>query len=433
MDDEFVDPRANGELAATELRTTRAVRERCGQLLDRARLGHSAWFEVDEAALPALADRLAETAPHVERAHRGLPYAFWRHLDAGLPRWRATLDPLTAALPPGEQAHAWVDLAALGALAIDPGRDGPAGWAYTDVTEARHAWQPRRAPGGRRLAGPAGLACALFHAFTAGLFSGRPDRPCQADALGLRAVVDDRLAQAFQVHPGNPLPGLPALAIQLRRLGEILSEQAEVFGDEGRPAGLFDLLVTPYGLGVPPTADVDAHDLLSQLLATLCPVLAGTPSPGGIALGDCWRHPAVRGPGPSDGWVPFHERLQWMARSLLAPFEWAGVHTRGLAGLTPLAHAAHGSLLLDAGVLRLRNPALATTAWRPGDEIVVEWRALTVALVERAWTQARAATGTGAATDFEGVSTQAGLELARQLRAGRPALAVGGTGTEPEA
>ena len=74
-----------------------------------------------------------------------------------------------------------------------------------------------------------------------------PTQPLQADAAGLRGSVTDRLAAAFQVERGNPLVGLDGRATLLRRLGEALREQPEVFGDDGRPGGLFDALVGPYG------------------------------------------------------------------------------------------------------------------------------------------------------------------------------------------
>jgi hypothetical protein len=75
-----------------------------------------------------------------------------------------------------------------------------------------------------------------------------------------------------------------------------------------------------------------------------------------VPLGDCWRHPAVRGEGLSDGWVPFHKLSQWLTYSLLEPFAWAGVKVRGLDKLTGLPEYRNGGLLLDTGVLRLRDP-----------------------------------------------------------------------------
>ena len=89
-------------------------------------------------------------------------------------------------------------------------------------------------------------------------------------------------------------------AILLRRLGEAMSEQPEAFGEDGRPSGLFDTMVSPLGPEVPPTADVTAHDILSEILMTLSGIWpAGNSHRRRVPLGDCWRHAAVRGEGLS--------------------------------------------------------------------------------------------------------------------------------------
>ena len=55
---------------------------------------------------------------------------------------------------------------------------------------------------------------------------------------------------------------------------------------------------------------------------------------------------------------------------------------RGLEALTALPEYRNGGLLIDSGLLRLRDEAAASEIWQPGDEIIVEWRALTVALLD---------------------------------------------------
>jgi hypothetical protein len=187
---------------------------------------------------------------------------------------------------------------------------------------------------------------ASFHAFTSGLLFFRPGASA-AGRRGRPARPGDRPAgDAFQVSEVNPLVGLVGRATLLRRLGEAMNEQPEIFGDDGRPGGLFDALVGPYGPAAPPTAEITAHQILSLLLDTLSRIWPsanavdsiaadGSDSAGGIgsgdpalALGDCWRHSAVRGPGLTNGWMPFHKLSQWLTYSLLEPFEWAGVKVR---------------------------------------------------------------------------------------------------------
>ena len=54
----------------------------------------------------------------------------------------------------------------------------------------------------------------------------------------------------------------------------------------------------------------------------------------------------------------------------------------GLGALTGLPEYRNGGLLLDTGVVALRDPELADRTWTVADELVVEWRALTVALLD---------------------------------------------------
>ncbi len=366
-DDRFIDARANGELAAEALRNPLAVRERCGQLLARARRGESPWFTVHEDALDALAGPVADRLQQLSASGPLRLPSFWRLLEAGGIDRRARLRDLLSAWTPGEHAHALVDLAMIGVLlGDDPGPE----WHYTEPAT------------GRAYTGAQGLALATFHAFCAGLFSSHPRRATQADRLGLRALPRDRLAQALQVSGANPVAHLDARCVRLRRLGELMGEMPQVFGAEGRPGALFDLLIGAYGLGVPHTADLDAGDLLAQLLISLSGLWADGPQLGGVPLGDCVPHRAVRGPGDSDGWLPLHTLMQRLALSLLEPFEWSGVEIRGELGLTGLADEPPAHALLQAGVLQWRDPALGTHRWRRDEEPLAEWRGLTVALLD---------------------------------------------------
>jgi hypothetical protein len=215
----------------------------------------------------------------------------------------------------------------------------------------------------------------------------------------------------------------------------VLSEQPEVFGDEvARPGGLFDMLVSPLGPGAPRTASVAAHDILSQLLMSLSGIWPSSNAIGHVPLGDCWRHEAVRGEGLTDGWVPFHKLSQWLTYSLLEPLAWGGVQVRGLDALTALPEYRNGGLLLDSGLLRLRDDAAARETWQPGDEIIVEWRALTVALMDEVADEVRRQLGLDEnrlplACVLEGGTWAAGRELAERHRNGLPPLRVASDGT----
>jgi hypothetical protein len=408
------------EHAADILRTTTAVRERCGQLLARARRGESQWWTVHD-------DRLADAARAVtaatrERYPKGhIPFhSRWRHFEAGGVDRKAELEQLLQGHDTTVKACAMVDLTVVSVL-LDAGAG--AGWKYVEPSS------------GKTFTRSEGLAVASFHAFTSGLFSSDKAHPLQADADGLRALLTDHLASAFQVGPSNPMVGLEGRAVLLRRLGEVMSEQPEVFGDDPpRPSGIFDLLVTPHGSQVPHTADITAHDILSALLMSLSGIWPAGNNIGGIPLGDCWRHSAVRGEGASDGWVPFHKLSQWLTYSLLEPFAWAGVNVRGLEALTGLPEYRNGGLLVDSGVLQPKDASVHALVWQPGDELIVEWRALTVALLDELAVPVRKELGLDEhhlplARVLEGGTWAAGRGYAQRLRNGLPPFTVASDGT----
>ena len=79
-----------------------------------------------------------------------------------------------------------------------------------------------------------------------------------------------------------------------------------------------------------------------------------------------WPHPAAGGDGPDAGWVPFHKLSQWLAYSLLEPFEWAGVQVHEVDALTGLPEYRNGGLLLDAGVIVPRDANFAQHAVQAG-------------------------------------------------------------------
>jgi hypothetical protein len=152
----------------------------------------------------------------------------------------------------------------------------------------------------------------------------------------------------------------------------------------------------------------------------------------GVALGDAWRHLHAGGEGPTAGWVPFHKLSQWLAYSLFEPFEMAGARVVDRDALTGLPEYRNGGLLLDTGVLALVDPAAARTTHDVGSELVVEWRALTVALLDEVAARVRERLGRPdlpLACVLEGGTWAAGRELAQQLRGGDPPLAIRSDGT----
>jgi hypothetical protein len=402
-----LDPDADqAQDAAAALRSTTAIRDRARELLARARRGESAWFVVDDGALGAAA---AEVADVTRTRYPDLSIPFhsrWRHFEAGGIDRRSESNV-------GLDVRAMIDLAVVSVL-LDAGA-GP-DWGYDEAAT------------GRRFTRSEGLGVASWHAFTNGLFSSDATDPLRADAAALCALDADRLAEAFQVGHENPLVGLDGRVAVLHRLGETLTARPEAFAAQDRPGGLFDVLVAGN------RTSVEAHDILSLLLTSLSGIWPAQNTIGDQPLGDCWWHPAVPGAGLTRGWMPFHKLSQWLTYSLLEPFQWAGIRVDDLDALTGLPEYRNGGLLLDTGVLRLRDPAWATTEWTVGDELVVEWRALTVALLDELAPLVRSALGVDAhlmplACVLEGGTWAAGRMLARRLRDGLPPLTIVSDGT----
>ncbi len=296
---------------------------------------------------------------------------------------------------------------------------GAGGWRYAE-------------PGtGLTLSRSEGLAVASLRAFEAGLFAA--EGGMRADAGGLARIDAAALARAFQVDTGNPLPGLEGRAALLRGLGAALLARPDLFGrDDPRVGRLFDHLAGG-------RATVAARDILAAVLEGFGPVWPSRIVLAGRSLGDVWRYPDLPlepgAPAGSAGLVPFHKLSQWLAYSLIEVFEDAGVPVTGIEALTGLPEYRNGGLFLDLGVLRLRDPGLADAPLPPGHPAVVEWRALTVALLDRIAPPLRAWLGRDEAALplsrlLEGGTWAAGRQAAAERRAdGGPPLRILSDGT----
>jgi hypothetical protein len=256
--------------------------------------------------------------------------------------------------------------------------------------------------------------------FEAGIFSAGGAARLRADADALARLDAGTLAEGFQVGDANPMVGLDGRAALLRRLGDQVRARPDLFGtaDAPRPGGLYDVLAARADRGRLPAAAI-----LELLLEALGPIWADRLVVDGVPLGDCWRHPAIRRDDASDGLVPLHKLSQWLAYSLIEPLEAAAIEVVGIEGLTGLAEYRNGGLFVDTGVLRLADPADAGRPHRVSAPLIVAWRAMTVALLDRLAPLVRARLGVGE-QDFplacllEGGTWQAGRRLAAERRPG---------------
>lgn len=390
--------------AALSLLSARAVRDRAHRLLAIGREDRLPHFRVDLQRMDAAVDLVLEVT---RKAYPSLDVPFhsrWRHfVMAGDDRWQARAA-ATAWHDRAARARAEFDLAITSVL-LDAGA-GPS-WRYCDPQT------------GAAVGRSEGLGLASLAMFCDGTFSMVHDEPLRADAGVLADLTADTLRRGMQVADANPLVGLDGRADLLRRLGVLVLSNPDVFGinDSPRPGGLFDHLAGLAGRG-----ELPAPVILSELLKQFGPVWPSRLTLGGVALGDCWRHPALTTADPTSGLMPLHKLSQWLAYSLIEPLQTAGIAVTEIDGLTGLAEYRNGGLFVDIGVLTFRDSADAARDHDVASTLVVEWRALTVALLDDLAERLRRRLGRDAtslplAKILEGGSWAAGRVLARQFRA----------------
>jgi hypothetical protein len=385
-----------------------AVRERAHEMLDIAIDGGIEGWAVD---LSRLGDAAERTAAVTRERYPDLAIPFharWRHFVAG--------ETVFAAGDAAARARAAFDLVILSVL-LDAGA-GP-GWSYREPVT------------GAILNRSEGLAVASQWLFEMGIFSAGLD-PQRVEGAALADLGPGILASGFQVSDANPLLGLEGRTALLRRLGAQVLARPDLFAtaDGPRPGGLYDVLAARADGGRLP-----APAILELLLEALGPIWADRLVIAGVPLGDCWRHPAIRRSDASDGLVPLHKLSQWLAYSLIEPLEAAGIEIVDIDGLTGLAEYRNGGLFVDCGILTLTDPAAAERTHNVSDPLIVAWRAMTVALLDRLAPHVRTLLGVSEerfplARMLEGGTWMAGRRIAAERRAdGGPPFTIISDGT----
>lgn len=293
-------------------------------------------------------------------------------------------------------------------------------------------WQYKSKESGKIYKRSEGLAVASLEMFKTGLFSSNEEQPFQVDSDGLKKLTVDNMARGLQVTAENPIDGLEGRTNLLIRLGDSLLNQ-EIFGPEHRPGGMLDYLLghpATHATSVPVVPLPTLWDTLMTGLVSIWP--ATRTQIDGVALGDAWpcgsmpSHPTQ----PWENIVPFHKLTQWLTYSLMVPMEkLANVHFAGVELMTGLPEYRNGGLLVDTGLLTLKEEDAqrglaqyqmnATRAGQPNvevvplftadDDVIVEWRALTVGFLDELHVEVNA---------LLGLSGDDRLSLAQVLEAG---------------
>jgi hypothetical protein len=354
-----------------ELRSPEAIRERSETIFRAGLEGELENFSIHLDRLPGVAREVAAVTL-ANYPDRRIPFhGRFRHFQAGGVDRLRLLEKRLEGLPEEEKLFSRVELAVVSVL-LDAG--------------AGADWRYREEDTGLVFSRSEGLAVASFHMFLDGAFSHQPDRPMQATAAGLEKLTHEDLARRFQVSAENTLVGVDGRARLMRSLAEASGTRLGTFCDFRRK-------------------EVSAKEILASVLEKM-------------NLRDLWRHPKF-------GLVPFHKLSQWLTYSLLEPLSISGVRVSGIESLTGLAEYRNGGLFLDLGVLRPKHRAVTEEAHSPGSEVVVEWRALTVALLDRLAPLVRAELGMDEeslplAKILEGGTWRAGRVVAERLRPGGP-------------
>ncbi|MEO0533951.1 MAG: URC4/urg3 family protein [Cyanobacteria bacterium P01_A01_bin.123] len=401
--------------AIAYLQSPQAIRDRATHLFELGCADKLVHFRVDLEQLEPAADFVLQV---IQSAYPNLDVPFhsrWRHFEVEGQSQLERVATSFAGWSDLDLARMKFDLAITSVL-LDAGAG--AAWHYVEPNT------------GKVFTRSEGLAIASFHSFKQGLFSSNPQNPWQADAEGLTALTAKRLAAGFQVSADNPLVGLAGRVELLQKLGQALAAQPSYFGQATpRPGYLVDYLRAQAVGG-----ELSAVTVLQAVLKGLGSIWPGRIAIAGVNLGDVWPHPQLPDTGLGSQLVPFHKLSQWLTYSLLEPLQDLGLTLTDLDQLTGLAEYRNGGLCLDIGLLQPKQPNITTQSHRPESPVIVEWRALTLVLLDQIADTLRQTLNLSPAElplvkVLQGGTWSAGRQLAQQLRNGLPPIQIESDGT----
>ena len=346
---------------AQSLFSVKTIRDRCRKILDLGLDGKLEHFTVD-------LDKLHETALFVvsviKENYPSLEiqdHSRVNHFNSpGHNRWQTFLNSISK-LTPEEKGVTTLDLIVTSVL-LDAGAGD--NWKYYDDNSKKSFTRSE------------GLGIASFNAFNQGLFSS--DEKKQADAKGLAELNSQMLATAFQHSDSNELRGLQERTQLLNQLSKALSTD-EIFlkGTSRRIGNIF------YSFAAKKEGDgLKANDVFQTLLMSLNAIWPSRFSINSVGLGDCWKHSQIKTNDATDGYIPFHKLTMWMTYSVVHALKELGIAVAEQNALCGLAEYRNGGLMLDSGLVVATDKNLANTPLKQESETIVEWRALTISLLD---------------------------------------------------
>ncbi|KAI1616444.1 hypothetical protein EDD36DRAFT_492935 [Exophiala viscosa] len=399
-----------------------AIRHRAGIVYEAAKQGTLNNFDFHPEALPKAADLVASIISRdfgPERFSHIPPHGRWQHFEVGaIPRVSHLLHEWkTEGVDDFECTRRLIDLFFVSVL-LDAGAGDS--WLYTEPET------------GLKFGRSEGLAVASLYLYQNGRFGSSADGAVTVNGRGLQGLTEAVLSQGMQVSSENPLTGLEPRAKLLQAFGASLLVHPQYFGDEGRPGNLVDYLTSRQS-GQKALQVVDLWNILQSLLIPIWP--KDRTRVFGEPVGDAWPlkclGDSVEMKSTDDRVAniqPFHKLTQWLAFSLMVPFERVlGYTWQGSNLLTGLPEYRNGGLFVDTGVLTLKPEVLkrgqkvsgtALPMFEVADDAIVEWRALTVALLDEmhGLVSQRLPLSLSMAQVLEAGTWKAGRELAAQHR-----------------
>ncbi|GAB4022583.1 MAG: URC4/urg3 family protein [Bdellovibrio sp.] len=315
------------------------------------------------------------------------------------------------ALDPIERARTLFDLVITSVL-LDAGA-GP-DWKYIEPDDKKSYSRSE------------GLGVASFYMFFDGAFSS--SKKPLADGEGLKKLTNKILESAFQVSASNPLIGVDGRVALLNNLGKVISSNKSYF-ENSRPGNLVDYILKRYG------KSIEAKELLLTVLQSLGEIWPGRLQWDGVNLGDVWHYPPFGSAKEIQALIPFHKLSQWLTYSLMQPLMEAGVEIRNIDEMTGLPEYRNGGLFIDTGLIQLKNPIDLSKEHEPQSELIIEWRALTVVLLDEVAKRLRVKMNLNQSNFplvkvLEGGTWWAGRRAAKMKRAdGTPPLNIKSDGT----
>ncbi|ORY72140.1 uncharacterized protein BCR38DRAFT_28070 [Pseudomassariella vexata] len=401
---------------AAYLRSLGAVRERSRIVTDKALRNKLNHFDVDMTKFPDVVTFVCGIikrdydAPFTSIPGHGRHQHF---CVGGRDRIANLLSTFDQSVDKTEQCRRLIDLFLVSVL-LDAG--------------AGTTWSFQSAENGRVYKRSEGLAIASLEMFKTGLFSGDPNNKFQVDKKGLQSLTVEQLEKGMQSRPGNEVAGLEGRSQLLIRLSEALDQKADFFGEDGRPGNLVDYLLSHPTTQASSNPVVILPVLWNVLMSGLAPIWpASRTAIDGVSLGDAWpcssmpqagktRSPTsatfspfphtsqAEKPAPWESILPFHKLTQWLTYSLMQPMQsLLKVQFAGTELLTGLPEYRNGGLFIDLGVLTLKQLDMerglenyneycrrksekgveVAPMFAPSDDVVVEWRGVTVGFLDR--------------------------------------------------